>query len=105
MPSTLTKFSLVLVLCVVGASATAQTERPRQHLAEASAELQEALAQQTSGAEPLPGERIGTVRRQRSRLSEAYFARQKVLAARVAQARAALERARQVLAAARDTSD
>lgn len=59
-------------------------------------QLQEALrraeAEKAAGAEPLPGERLGTAGGG-SRLSEAYFARQKQLDANVEQARRNLEAA------------
>jgi hypothetical protein len=53
--------------------------------------LEEALAAQKNGEDPLPGERIGTAGGA-SRLSPAYYARQEALAAAVKEAQAALDR-------------
>lgn len=54
--------------------------------------LEDARKRQKAGVQPLPGERTGTVSG-RSRLNEAYEARQKALAKEVAEAEAALEKA------------
>ncbi len=105
MTSAAIKFSLVLALCVFGASRATQAETPRQRMEEARAQLEAALAQQSNGVEPLPGERLGTVHKQRSRLSDAYFARQKALADQVARSRAAFDEARQALATAGNAGD
>lgn len=61
-------------------------------LREARQALEAAQRRQLAGEEPLPGERTGNVGG-RSRLNEAYFARQDALKQAVEQAEARLERA------------
>jgi hypothetical protein len=60
---------------------------------EAEKALQEAEAAMQAGKEPLPGERLG-IAGGGTRLSEAYFERQKALQASVEAARKRLEEAR-----------
>lgn len=55
--------------------------------------LKDALERQQQTFEPLPGERLGNVGRDTSRLTEAYFARQQAAAAAVDAARAELDEA------------
>ena len=59
---------------------------------EAARVLKEAEARQEQGAEPLPGERLGTVGRN-SRLAPSYFSRQQDNATEVDMARARLDEA------------
>src|SRR5258707_6874721 len=54
---------------------------------EAEQSLKEALERQRAGVEPLPGERLGNVGGQTSRLGPQYFERQRALAPEVAEAR------------------
>lgn len=61
-------------------------------IATARAELKAAEAARDGGKEPLPGERLGTAGGG-SRLTDAYFARQKMLEDDVAKARRRLEEA------------
>jgi hypothetical protein len=68
------------------------TDRQSQ-IQEAEKALQEAEAALPAGKEPLPGERIGTAGGG-SRLSEAYFERQKALQTAVEAARKRLEEVR-----------
>jgi len=78
----------------------AQAQSPRAHaldaavaeIAAAEKALREAEENQKRALEPLPGERLGNVDG-RSRLSPAYFERQKATAAKVEAARARLEAA------------
>lgn len=71
-----------------------EAERKGREAPDRRQQLQEALrraeADLAAGKEPLPGERIGTAGGG-SRLTEAYFARQKQLEAAVEQARRSLE--------------
>ncbi|HUL92542.1 MAG TPA: DUF4124 domain-containing protein [Burkholderiales bacterium] len=55
--------------------------------------LKDALERQQQAFEPLPGERLGNVGGSTSRLTEAYFARQRAAAAAVDAARAELDEA------------
>jgi len=71
-----------------GAQAAAERE-----LAEALEALKAAEAARDGGKEPLPGERLGTAGGA-SRLTDAYFARQKKLEEDVAKARRRLDEAR-----------
>lgn len=75
------------------AASSAGDMQTRSHVAEAEKRLQAALAAQAAGKEPLPTERLGIVGGG-TRLTEAYFERQKALEAAVAAARKSLEQAR-----------
>lgn len=71
-----------------------KTDADRQsQIQEAQKALQEAEAALAAGKEPLPGERVGTAGGG-SRLSEAYFERQKALQAAVEAARQRLDELR-----------
>jgi hypothetical protein len=70
-----------------------QDEAARNRVIAAEKALAEAEAKAAAGKEPLPGERIGTAGGA-SRLTDAYFERQKALEQAVQQARAGLEQAR-----------
>lgn len=77
------------------ASDAAGRQRGKAHdldseIAEARAELKAAEAARDGGQEPLPGERLGTAGGA-SRLTDAYFARQKRLEDDVAKARRRLD--------------
>jgi hypothetical protein len=70
-----------------------ETEGRQAMIRDAEKALRDAEAAQAAGAEPLPGERIGTAGGA-SRLTEAYDERQKSLAAAVAAARKQLDAVR-----------
>ena len=55
--------------------------------------LKDALERQQQAVEPLPGERLGNAGGTTSRLTPAYFARQRAAASEVDAARAELDRA------------
>lgn len=67
-----------------------------RELDEARRQLQEAEAARETGKEPLPGERIGTAGGM-SRLTDAYWERQKKLEQAVETARARLDKAEQAV--------
>lgn len=66
-----------------------------------SGRLRDAQAQLEAGREPLPGERTGVVYQGKSRLNEAYWARQTANEAAVAEAEAHVEHARATIQALR----
>jgi len=66
-----------------------------------TARLRDAQAQLAAGREPLPGERTGVVFQGRSRLNEAYWARQAANEAAVAEAEAHVQHARATIQALR----
>jgi hypothetical protein len=73
-----------------------EADRARQNAAEgqvraAQQALNEAEANLAAGKEPLEGERIGTAKSGASRLTDAYWERQKALESAVEQARQQLE--------------
>jgi Domain of unknown function (DUF4124) len=66
-----------------------------------SARLQQAEAQLQAGREPQPGERTGVVYQHRSRLNQAYWARQQKNEAAVAEAEAHVQHAQAMIQALR----
>lgn len=72
----------------------AATDAERRELEAAHKQLKEAEAALEAGKEPLPGERIGTVSGA-SRLTDAYWERQKKLEEAVEAARARVKKAEQ----------
>ncbi|MFO1361554.1 MAG: DUF4124 domain-containing protein [Burkholderiales bacterium] len=66
-----------------------------------TARLRDAQAQLAAGREPLPGERTGVVFQGKSRLNEAYWARQAANEAAVAEAEAHVQHARATIQALR----
>jgi hypothetical protein len=95
---TLIKGILALALTLSAAFATADNPRAQAleaadtQIRAADQALRDAEERQQRAVEPLPGERLGNVGG-RSRLSPAYFERQRAVAAEVDAARARLEEA------------
>ncbi len=85
-------FSLLAAFAAAAQDRSAQLERAHEEVVAAFNALKDAEARRERGIEPLPGERIGTVKG-RSRFADEYHTRQKALEAELAAARARLERA------------
>jgi len=76
-----------------GADRAAALDAADSRIKAADQALKDALERQQQSFEPLPGERLGNVGGGTSRLTEAYFARQRAAAAAVDAARAELDEA------------
>jgi len=84
--------SLLFAVSAAAQPGGTELERAYDGMVAAQTQLQQAEAARQLGAEPQAGERLGTVGGQ-SRLSEAYWVRQKRLDEEVDRARERLERA------------
>ncbi len=85
-------FSLLAALAAAAQDRSAELDRAHEEVIAAFNALKEAEAKRQRGVEPLPGERIGTVRG-RSRFRDEYVDRRNSLDAEVESARARLDRA------------
>lgn len=85
--------SLALAAAAAAQPRASDLDRAYEELLAAQAALQEVEAARKAGVEPQPGERLGTAGGQHSRLSDAYWERQKHIEADVEQARVRLDEA------------